>query len=195
MHSLKAARHVAVVSKSASQTSTLAAYVSPDEGTRVQLGPTVQESPYVEARILTDVSGRQLAPSVDFVAGTATSPPLLRALTLWAGEGIKATTTYQGRFRFATGTKLRSGTRDTDIDPQAQWELLKGAQGPRPATMTDWKGTTYTIALEQGAIWKEREIVEGERYEIDFVMKFTIIGQTATYGGGYVYDSEAIYAA
>lgn len=194
-HSEKAIRQVATVSKNASGTSRLSIYVDPDESGRQQLGSDVTESPYAETRILTDISGRQLAPSVDLVAGSNTTPPILRALTVWAGEGVKATTTYTGRFRFGTGIVLRNGAKDTEIDPQAQWELLKAAQGPRPATLTDWKGTSYVVAIEQGAIWKEREIASGERYEIDFSMKFTVLGQSATYQGGYVYDSEATYAS
>lgn len=193
-HSEKAMRQVATVSKDASSTSYLEIYVDPDESGRVQLGNDVTESPYVESRILTDISGRQMAPSVDFTAGSSTTPPILRALTLWTGEGVKATTTYQGRFRMAKGMKLRHGSHEIEGDPQAQFELLKGAQGPRPATMVDWKGSIYTIALEQGAVWDEREVDEGDRFEIDFTMRFTVIGQTATYQSGFVYDSEAVYA-
>lgn len=194
VHAEQAVRQVATVTKSASESSYLSVYVDPDESGREQLGQNITESPYVESRILTDISGRQMAPSVDFKAGSNTTPPILRGLTLWAGEGVKPTTTYKGRFRLGRGIALRSGSQENEGDPQAQWELLKAAQGPRPALMTDWKGTTYTIALEQGAIWTENPIGSDDRYEIDFVMQFTVIGQTATFSGGFVYDSEAVYA-
>jgi hypothetical protein len=193
IHSEQAIRQVATVSKDASESSTLAVYVNPDETGRTQLGSDITESPYVETRILSDISGRQMAASVDFTAGANTAPPILRGLTIWSGEGVKPTTTYKGRFRLGRDVKLRHGAADNETDPQAQWELLKAAQGPRPATMTDWKGNEYTIAIEQGAIWQEREIGSGDRYEIDFVMQFTVLGQSASWNAGYVYDGEATY--
>ena len=194
-YSEKAIRQSATVSKNASDTSYLQVYINPDETGRVQLGANVTESPYVEARILSDVSGRQMAPSIDFKAGSSTTPPILRAQTYWTAEGIKAATTYQGRFRFGKGIQLRNGTLDTTSDPQATWELVKSAQGPRPATITDWKGTVYTIAFEQGAAWIERENKTGEQYEIDAVLRFTVLSRTASYNDGIVYDGEAEYAA
>jgi hypothetical protein len=194
IHAEKAVRQVATVSTRASDSSYLGVYVNPDESGRTQLGSNITESPYVESRILSDISGRQIAPSVDFKAGSNTTPPILRAVTVWAGEGVKATTTYTGRFRFGDGITLRNGAKDTEDDQQAKWELLKAAQGPRPATMTDWKGTQFTVAIEQGAEWIEREIASGQKYEIDFTMRFTILGQGASYNAGFVYDSEASYA-
>lgn len=195
-HSQKAIRQVATVSEDCTSTSTLTVYADPDKAGREQLGSTVAESPYVEGRILDDINGRQIAASVDFAAGSNTTPPILRSLTIWAGEGIRATTTYRGRFKFAYGTVNRKGAKDTTTDPQAIWELLIGAQGPRPATLTDWKGTTFTIAFEQGAAWKERELDGGRKFEIDAVMQFTVIAQTAAYDRGNVYDAgTATYAA
>lgn len=195
-HAQKAIRAFATVTEDCSSNSTLDVYVNPDKAGREQLGATVTESPYAEARILDDINGRQIAPSVDFAAGASDAPPILRSLTIWSGEGIRATTTYRGRFRFAEGVKLRGNRgQERDWDPQAQWELLIGAQGPRPATMIDWKGTTYTVAIEQGAAWKEREIAEGQRYEIDFTMQFTVLSREPAYDDGAVYDGATEYAS
>ena len=193
VHSQKAVRQVSVVSKSASDSSYLTVYVNPDEGGREQVGASVTESPYTEARILDDINGRQIAPSIDFKAGSSTTPPILRAVTVWAGEGIRAATTYRGRFRFADGMALRNNTTDDTSDQQAKWELLISAQGPRPATLTDWKGSVYTVAFEQGATWVERESKTRERYEIDAVLTFTVLARSATYNDGSVYDSQAEY--
>jgi hypothetical protein len=90
---------------------------------------------------------------------------------------------------------LRTGAKDDTTDPQAAWELLIAAQGPRPATITDWKGTVYTIALEQGADWKEREVKSADAWEIEFTMKFTVLAKETVYNDGSVYDSEATFAA
>lgn len=193
VHSLKAVRQVSTVSKSASDSSYLTTYVNPDEAGREQVGAAVTESPYTEARILDDISGRQIAPSIDFKAGSNTTPPILRALTVWAGEGIKAATTYRGRFRFARGVTLRNESTDDTSDPQARWELLISAQGPRPATLVDWKGTTYTVAFEQGAQWVEREVRDAKRYEIDAVLTFTVLARAASWNDGSVYDSDSSY--
>ena len=193
-HSEKALRNVATVSQEASDSSYLQPYAAADNGARTALGGRVTESPYVESRITTDISGRQIAPSIDFKAGTATTPPILRALTLWAGEGIRASTTYKGRFRFGRSTQLRTGGEDAWEDPQAAWELLIAAQGPRPATLVDWKGTNYTVAFEQGAIWKEREVKNQQHWEIDAVMTFTVLARAASYNSD-VYDGEAVYEA
>jgi hypothetical protein len=193
VHSEKAVRRVATVSKACSETSYLAPYVSIDEATRVQLGENVTESPYVETRILDDLSGRQIAPSVDFKAGSNTTPPILRALTVWAGEGIRSSTVYQGTFRLARGLALRGGAKDDTSDPQATWELLIAAQGPRPATIVDWKSNVYTIALEQGAVWVEREVKNTDTWEIEFTMKFTVLAKETVYNDGSVYDSESVY--
>ena len=193
-HSEKAIRQTATVSKNCNEASYLSVYVNPDESGRTQLGENVTESPYVETQITTDVSGRQMAPSIDFKAGSATTPPVLRAQTFWTAEGIKAATTYRGKFRFGKGLQLRKGSFDTTSDPQATWELIKAAQGPRPATMTDWKGTTYTVAFEQGASWIERENKTGEQYEIEAVLTFTILSRAAAYQDGAVYDAEVTYA-
>lgn len=195
VHSEKAIRRVATVSEACSETSYLATYASIDKGDRAQLGENVTESPYVETRILDDLSGRQIAASVDFTAGSNTTPPILRAATLWAGEGIRSSTVYQGTFRLARGLTLRTGAKDDTTDPQAAWELLIAAQGPRPATITDWKGTVYTIALEQGADWKEREVKSADAWEIEFTMKFTVLAKETVYNDGSVYDSEATFAA
>lgn len=200
VHSLKAVRQVAGVTKDCSATSTLAIYASADGAARVQLGPTIEESPYSEARSVEDINGRQIAVSVDFSAGSNTTPPILRAATVWAGEGIRATTTYRGRFRLAYGVRNRKGAQDTTTDFQAIWELLAGAQGPRASSMVDWKGTTYTVAFEQGATWIEREDEKRERYEMTVVMQFTVIAKTPTFGDGSVYaadtgSSDTVYAA
>jgi hypothetical protein len=195
VHSQKAIRQVATVSKDASDTSYLEVYVSPDEATREQLGARVTESPYVESRILDDISGRQMAASVDFKAGSSTTPPILRAVTVWAGEGVRATTTYAGRFRFGRGVKIRNKTIDTTADMQAAWELLIGSQGPRPATIVDWKGVTYTVAFEQGAEWHEREVRDGGHWEIDATLRFTVLAREVAWNDGAVYDSEASYVA
>lgn len=195
VHSLKATRQVATVSKAASDSSYLTVYVNPDEGGREQLGAPVTESPYTEARILDDISGRQIAPSIDFKAGSSTTPPILRALTVWAGEGIKAATTYRGRFRFGRGLALRTGATDDTTDPQAKWELLISAQGPRPCTMVDWKGTTYVVAFEQGAQWTEREVKNSDRMEIEAELTFTVLSRSVSYGDGAVYDSEVTYVS
>jgi hypothetical protein len=200
VYSQKAVRQVATVTKDCSATSTLAVYTSADGADRVQLGPTVEESPYIEARSVEDINGRQIAVSVDFLAGSSTTPPILRAATVWSGEGIRATTTYRGRFRFAYGVRNRKGAQDVTTDFQSIWELLVSAQGPRAATLIDWKGSTYVIAFEQGASWIEREDEKRERYGIDAVLQFTIISKVPTFNDGSVYASDAgagdtVYAA
>lgn len=195
VYSQKAVRQVAVVSEACSESSYLTPYVSTDKETRVQLGAAATESPYTEARIVDDVNGRQIAPSIDFKAGTSTTPPILRAYTIWSGEGIRSATVYQGRFRFGQGIQLRNKTVDTTSNPQATWELLIAAQGPRPATIVDWKGTTYTVALEQGAVWKEREVKNDKNWEIEAKIRFTVLSREPAYQDGSVYDSEASYVA
>lgn len=193
VHSLKAIRQVAVVSESASESSYLTINAEADEDAAVQLGATVTESPYTEARIVEDISGRQIRPSVEFKAGADTAMPILRALTIWSGEGIRAATVYTGRFRLSQGVRLRNGTIDTTTNPQATWELLVGAQGPRPCTMVDWKGTVYTIALEQGSVWMEREVKNSEHWEIEAKIQFTVLSRQPTYNDGSVFDSDASF--
>lgn len=195
VHAQKAVRQVAVVSEGCSDASYLTPYVSTDKEARIQLGATVTESPYTEARIVDDINGRQVAPSIDFLAASGTTPPILRAYTLWAGEGIRASTVYEGRFLFGTGIKLRNGSIDTTSNPQATWEVLIAAQGPRPATIIDWKNTTYTIALEQGAVWKERETKDSEHWQIEAKIRFTVLAREPAYGDGSVYDSDVSYVA
>lgn len=195
VHSEKAIRQVAITSEDASDSSTMTPYASVDGDDRVLLGGPVTESAYQEAKILDDLSGRQIAPSVDFVAGASTSPPLMRALTIWSGEGVKATSTYTGRFRFQRGIVDRLGNADHDDDQQAKWELLLDAQGPRPATITDWKGTRYTVAFEQGADWREYGVRGEEGWAIDAILRFTVLARDTVWNDGSVWDSGVRWVA
>lgn len=193
VHAEKSLRNVATTSQGASDQSYLQPYAAADNDERTELGARVTESAYVESRVTSDIHGRQIAASIDMVAGSDTTPPILRALTIWSGEGIRSSSVYRGRFRFAKGMKLRTGGDDAWDDPEAVWNLLRGVQGPRPATLIDWKGRTYTVAFEQGASWKERESGDKTQWEIDVVLQFTVLSTEAAYNDGYRYDANADY--
>ena len=195
MNALKAIRQVGTVAKAStiSDTSYLQVKVSMDDATAEQLGANVTEN-YTEARILDDVNGREIEPQVTFKAGSSTTPPVLRSLTLWSAEGVRATMTYRGRFRFAPATVQGSKGIDTTTDQQAKMGQLFASQGPRPATMIDWKSTVYFVAFEQGAVWPEREVDGGERFEADVVLTFTVLARQSTWNDGSLYDTDAEYS-
>lgn len=180
---LKALRHVASVSRDCSNTSRLAMYANPDEGGRTQLGSNVLSSPYQASLITADVSGRQIAPSVDFLAGVDTEPPILRSLRLRAGVGVEPTSTLRYRVRFGSGMRDRKKSVD-DRDPQIVWNRILASQGPRPATLIDPKGNTYTVAFDQGASWIEREVRDGNSWFIEATLSFTVLARQIVYGDG-----------
>lgn len=196
IHAEKALRNVATVTQGAGNLSYLNVYAAADTNAREQLGPTVINSPYVEGRILTDVSGREISPSIDFKAGDQTAPPILRELTIWAAEGVRATQTIDITVRISKGMKLRTPNRGADTrDPEVVWNQLLTAQGPRPASLTNWRGVTATVAYEQGCAWKEREVKTAKRWEIDVRLRFTVLAQEARYGDGSQFGSTLLAGA
>jgi hypothetical protein len=195
----QAVRHVAAVSKNCSNTSVLKVHVDPDETGRTQVGANVLASPYQAATVVADVHGRQMAPSVDFVAGSETEPPVLRALRLRFGEGVEPARVRRMKVIFAEGAQLANSTAGDERDPELAWNQLLSAQGPRPAELEDQYGNAYTVAFLQGAAWTEQETTRkvGEQsvWRIEGTVQFIELARHITYGDGTRYGLGALWGA